>query len=55
MEDYIILGWPDIQVVMDCEDFEKHATLINQNDIMGIGSATYLVDKEWFKNKIIDA
>ena len=47
MEDYEIVGWPDIQDIMDKEGFEDNATLITPNDSMGIGSSTYLVDKGW--------
>ena len=50
MEDYAIIGWPDIQNIMDEEDFDENATLINPNDNMGIGSSTYLVDKEWLES-----
>lgn len=50
MEDYEIIGWPDIQDIMDLEGFEENATLIEPNDNMGIGSSTYLVDKEWLKS-----
>lgn len=55
MDEYLIIGWPDIQSIMDYEDFEEYSTLINQNDIMGIGSSTYLVDKEWYNNRTKDA
>ena len=50
MEDYVIIGWPDIQDIMDEEGFEDNATLIEPNDNMGIGSSTYLVDKEWLES-----
>ena len=49
IEDYEIIGWPDIQSFMDEEGFEDYATLIEPNDSMGIGSSTYLVDKEWLE------
>lgn len=48
MENYEIIGWPDIQAYMDLEGFEDNSTLITPNDSMGIGSSTYLVDKEWY-------
>ena len=50
MEDYEIIGWPEIQDLMDKEGFEDNATLIEPNDSMGIGSSTYLVDKEWLES-----
>lgn len=50
MEDYEIIGWPEIQELMDKEGFDENATLIEPNDEMGIGSSTYLVDKEWLES-----
>ena len=50
MEDYEIIGWPDIQAFMDLEGFDENSTLINPNDNMGIGSSTYLINKEWLDN-----
>ena len=50
MEDYEIVGWPDIQYLMEEESFDENATLIEPNDSMGIGSSTYLVDKEWLES-----
>lgn len=47
MDNYEIIGWPDIQEYMEEEGFEDNATLIEPNDSMGIGSSTYLVDREW--------
>ena len=49
MADYEIIGWPDIQEFMVMEGFEDNATLIEPNDSMGIGSSTYLIDKEWLE------
>lgn len=50
MIDYEIVGWPEIQWIMDEEGFEENATLIEPNDSMGIGSSTYLVNKEWLNS-----
>lgn len=50
MEAYEIIGWPDIQAFMDLKGFDEKATLITPNDAMGIGSSTYLIDKEWLKS-----
>lgn len=50
MKDFEIIGWPDIQDIMDKEGFADNATLIEANDSMGIGSSTYLIDKEWFES-----
>ena len=49
MEDYVIVEWPDIQDIMDKEGFGDNATLIEPNNSMGIGSSTYLVNKEWLE------
>jgi hypothetical protein len=50
MEDYEIIGWPEIQYFMDIEGFDDNATLIEENDAMDIGSSTYLVYKDWLKS-----
>lgn len=50
MEDYEIIEWPDIQAFMDLEGFDNNATLIEPNDNMGIGSSTYLINKEWLES-----
>ena len=50
MDDYVIIGWPDIQEVMEMEGFSENAALIEPNSYMGIDSCTYLVDKEWLKS-----
>lgn len=50
MEDFDIIGWPDIQHYMDEEGFDENATLIEPNENMGIGSSTYLISKEWLKS-----
>ncbi len=50
MEDYEIIGWPDIQVFMDLEGFNENATLIEPNESIGIGSSTYLIQKEWLNS-----
>lgn len=50
MNDYIIIGWPDIQDYMDIEGFEENSTLINENENIGIGSSTYLISRDWIMN-----
>lgn len=47
MDSYEIIGWPEIQEVMDVEGFEENSSLITPNDNLSIGSSTYLVNKEW--------
>lgn len=49
IEDFEIIGWPDIQYFMDTDGFEENTTLINPNDNIGIGSSTYLVSIDWLK------
>lgn len=47
MDRFEIIGWPEIQEVMDIEGFEENSALITPNDDLGIDSSTYLVSKEW--------
>lgn len=49
MEDFEIVRWPDVQKYMELEGFYEHSSLIEENDFMGIGDSTYLIDKEWIK------
>lgn len=49
MEDFEIIGWPDIQAYMELEDFEENSALITPNESIGISSSTYLVSKEWLE------
>ena len=50
MEDFDIIGWPDIQYYMNEEGFDENATLIEPNENMGIESSTYLISKQWLKS-----
>ena len=50
MEYYEVIGWPDIQDIMELDGFEENAALIEPNDNMGIGSSTYLVNVEWLNS-----
>lgn len=50
MEDYEIIGWPDIQAFMELDGFHQHATLIIPHDLLGIGSSTYLISKDWLNS-----
>lgn len=49
-DEFEIIGWPDIQAYMDLEGFKENSTLINQNDNIGIGSSTYLINRNWLKS-----
>ena len=50
MEDFEIIGWPDIQAFMELDGFDDNATLIEPNSNLGIDSSTYLVSKEWLES-----
>lgn len=50
MNDYIIIGWPDIQDYMDREGFRENSALIDMNENIGIGSSTYLISRDWIMN-----
>ena len=49
MEDFEIIGWPDIQEYMGYNGFDENTTLIEPSDNLGIGSSTYLVSKVWLE------
>ena len=48
MDDFIVIGWYEIEKYMELEGFEENSALITPNDNMGIGVSTYLVDKDWY-------
>lgn len=50
MNDYIIVGWPEIQDYMDKEGFRENSALIDMNENIGIGSSTYLISRNWLIN-----
>lgn len=50
MDDFIIIGWPEIQAYMELEGFEENTALITHNPYLGIDSSTYLVDKNWYNS-----
>ena len=49
MNEYEVIGWPEIQEIMDEDGFEDNATLITINEAMGIGPNTFLVNKKWLE------
>lgn len=49
MDEYEVIGWPDIQYYMEYEGFKENSSLIEPNDNIGIGSSTYLISVEWLK------
>lgn len=50
MDEYEIIGWPEIQAFMSEPGFRENSTLINPNENIGISSSTYLVSVEWLKS-----
>ena len=47
MEDYAIIGWPEIQKYTQLQGFKEKSTLITPNPHIGIGMSTYLIDLGW--------
>lgn len=54
-EQFVIIGWPEVQKLMDNFEFNDYATLINSNELMGIGDSVYLIESEWYYNNINNA
>lgn len=50
MNDYIIVGWPEIQDYMNIKGFRENSALIDMNENIGIGSSTYLISRDWIMN-----
>lgn len=52
MDNYEIIGGPEIQYFIDLDGFDENATLICENESMGIDDSTYLVNAEWMKKYV---
>lgn len=50
MNDYEIIGWPEIEDYKELEGFDCNATLIEAHGALGISSDTYLISKEWLES-----
>ena len=50
---YVIVTWPESQELIDKEDFEKNACLINDDTFLEIyGSQSYFVNESWLNNQV---
>lgn len=48
MNKYVIVEWPDIQILMTESGFNEHACLINDDEwVSKYGSSAYFVEEEW--------
>ncbi|MDO4465521.1 MAG: hypothetical protein Q4C49_00725 [Bacillota bacterium] len=47
IEGYDIIEWPDCQMYMEVDGWEENSALIEENEDIGIGSSTFLVDSDW--------
>ena len=48
MDDFIVIGWPEIQKYMELEGFEENTALITPNPYLGIVSSTQLVARNTY-------
>lgn len=47
-DDFVIIGWPAVQELMDKENFDTNASLANDEfSLSKYGSAAYFVNKKW--------
>jgi hypothetical protein len=50
MNNYIVVGWPDIQYLFDKEGFKENSYLINdEQGLEDFGSSAYFVNVDWLK------
>lgn len=46
---YVVVCWPESQMLMENEGFFENCTLINtERGLEAYGSSAYLVDEEWY-------
>lgn len=49
--EYVVVTWPDSQLLMDKKGFRNHCELINSEKGLELyGSSAYLVDKKWLSD-----
>ena len=47
---YIVVGWPEIQHLMEHEDFHANSYLVNdEQGFEDFGSSAYFVNEDWYK------
>ena len=47
-ETFIIITWPDTQILMEKKGFRTHSCLINSEPFLGTyGSSAYFVEQSW--------
>lgn len=47
-EKFVIIGWPDIQDLMDLEGFKENSHLINDEEFLDTyGYSCYFVSEDW--------
>jgi hypothetical protein len=50
---YVIVCWPESQMIMEKEGFYENCSLINsERGLEEYGSSAYLVDKDWYQKFI---
>lgn len=52
IEEFELIGWPEIQFYMELDGFTENSTLVDPNTNIGIDSSTYLVSKSWLESLI---
>lgn len=46
---YIVVTWPETQMLFELDDFRENAYLINDDQgLTDFGSSAYFVNKEWY-------
>lgn len=53
MDKYIVITWPEIQKLMEIENFSENSYLINdEKGLEDFGSSAYFVNYDWYKQQI---
>ena len=48
MTTYTVVTWPEVQLLMNLKDFEKHSYLISdEQGLDDFGNSAYFVETEW--------
>ena len=51
MDEFIIITWPESQMLFDIDGFQENSLLINDGPLYDeFGDSTYMVRKSWIEN-----
>ena len=52
MDTFVVITWPDVQILFEFKSFRENSLLINDGPLYDkYGDSAYMVNKEWFDTR----